>query len=228
MTVGAESRSENMIDSIRVIIACAQPILREGLSRILEADKRIEISAKASDLLDLIKSCEDFKCDIMLLDVDLGGLNHTKMLRLLKKNKSTKVILLLDSDYNENNLLSAIRNGVRGYLFRNTDSNQFIKSIKCVNDGELWVERKTMVKVFESFSISPKDKKSKGSTSIYNLTETQTKIVKLVLAGLSNKNIAKDLYISEKTVKFHLYKIYKQFFVKNRSQLILYFIKKAL
>jgi DNA-binding NarL/FixJ family response regulator len=226
MTVGAESRSENMIDSIRVIIACAQPMLREGLCRILEEDKSIEIVAKASNLPDLVKSCEDFKCDIMLLDVDLGGLNHKKMLSLLKKNKGTKVILILD-DYNENNLLSAIRNGVRGYLFRNTDPNQVIKSIKCVNDCELWVERKTMVKVFESFSISPKDKKSKGSASIYNLTETQTRIVKLVLAGLSNKNIAKDLYISEKTVKFHLYKIYKQFSVKNRSQLILYCIKKG-
>ena len=65
-------------------------------------------------------------------------------------------------------------------------------------------------------------KGKKRKSAVYELTETETKIVKLVLNGLSNKDIAKDLYISEKTVKFHLYKIFKKLSVKNRSALILY------
>ena len=227
MTVKDESYSEKNTKSIRVTVACNYPLLREGLGKILGEDKRIETVAKASNLLDLVQSCEEFKFDILLLDVDLLGLNLTKILDLLKKNKGTKVILILSNDYNEDNLLSAIRYGVRGYLSQNTDSNQLTKAIKSVSDGELWVERKTMAKVLESFSTSHKGKKSKGSSSIYNLTETETKIVKLIFTGLSNKDIARDIYISEKTVKFHLYKIFKKLSVKNRSHLILYGIKQG-
>jgi DNA-binding NarL/FixJ family response regulator len=219
--------SKKNTDSIRVTVACNYPLLREGLNKILKEDKRIEVVATASNLPDLVQSCEEFKFDILLIDVDLRGLNLTKISNLLKKNKNTKVILILADGYNEDNLLSAIRCGVRGYLLKNTDSTQLTKAIQSVNDGELWIERKTMVKVLDSFSTSLKGKKSKGNSSIYDLTETETKIVKLVLTGLSNKDIAKDIYLSEKTVKFHLYKIFKKLSVKNRSSLILYGIKQG-
>ena len=139
---------------------------------------------------------------------------------MLKKNKATKVILIINDDYNENMLINAIRSGVRGYLLKNADSSRLVKAIKAVNDGELWVERKMMIKVIEAFS-SPR-RGAKDGRSIYDLTETETRVVKLVLGGGSNKDIAKNLYLSEKTVKFHLYKIFKKLSVKNRSELILY------
>ncbi|MGH7889693.1 MAG: response regulator transcription factor, partial [Thermodesulfobacteriota bacterium] len=150
------------------------------------------------------------------------------VLQLLKKNKGAKVILIVDHDYDEDTLINSIRYGVRGYILKNTDSRHLTKAIKSVNDGELWVERKMMVKVLDSFSTPPKGKNGKGgSSAIFNLTEAETKIVKLVLTGLSNKDIAKDIYLSEKTVKFHLYKIFKKLSVKNRSELILYGFRKG-
>jgi len=229
MKVENESYPRKMTDSIRITIACKYPFLRDGLGKILEEDKRLEIMAKASNLLDLIESYKEFNSDILLLDVDLLGLNLKKILELLKKNKTTKVILILSDDYDEYSLLAAIRCGVRGYVSQNMDSNQLTKAIQMVSDGELWVERKMMVKVLDSFATLPEGKKGKGGTNtIYNLTETETKIVKLVFTGLANKDIAKDIYLSEKTVKFHLYKIFKKLSVKNRSQLILYGFHKGL
>jgi two-component system response regulator DegU len=209
-------------DVIKVVVACYYPLLREGISKIIEDDKNIEIVDRVSNLLDLVQSCEDCKFDILLLDVDLKGLNLTKILQLLKKNKNAKVVLIVDNDYNENTLISAIRSGVRGYILKNTESKHLTKAIKSVHDGELWVERKMMLKVLEAFSSSSKGKGRKRKSPIYDLTETEAKIVKLVLNGLSNRDIAKDLYLSEKTVKFHLYKIFKKLSVKNRSELILY------
>ena len=96
MTVEDKGYLEKNTDSIRVTVACKHLLLRDGLSKILEGDKRIEVVAKASNLLDLVQSCEEFKSNVLLLDVDLRGLNLTKMLDLLKKNKGTKVILILD------------------------------------------------------------------------------------------------------------------------------------
>jgi len=214
--------SQKKDDLIQVVVACYYPLLREGISKIIGDDKNIEIVRRVSNLLDLVQVCEEFKFDVLLLDIDLKGLNLTKILQLLKKNRNSKVILIVDNDYSENTLISAIRSGVRGYLLKNTESKHLTKAIKSVNDGELWVERKMMVKVLEAFSSSPKIKEKKRKNAVYDLTETETKIVKLVLTGLSNRDIAKDLYLSEKTVKFHLYKIFKKLSVKNRSELILY------
>jgi DNA-binding NarL/FixJ family response regulator len=222
MTTKSSNHLEKNSALIQVVVACYYPLLREGISKIIEDDKNIEIVQRVSNLLDLVQVCEEFKFDVLLLDIDLRGINLTKILQLLKKNKNAKVILIVDNDYNENTLISAIRSGVRGYLLKNTESKHLTKAIKSVNDGELWVERKMMVKVLEAFSSSPKMKGKKRKSAVYELTETETKIVKLVLNGLSNRDIAKDLYISEKTVKFHLYKIFKKLSVKNRSALILY------
>lgn len=222
MTTKSSNHLEKNSALIQVVVACYYPLLREGISKIIEDDKNIEIVQRVSNLLDLVQVCEEFKFDVLLLDIDLRGINLTKILQLLKKNKNAKVILIVDNDYNENTLISAIRSGVRGYLLKNTESKHLTKAIKSVNDGELWVERKMMVKVLEAFSSSPKMKGKKRKSAVYELTETETKIVKLVLNGLSNRDIAKELYISEKTVKFHLYKIFKKLSVKNRSALILY------
>jgi DNA-binding NarL/FixJ family response regulator len=206
--------------ALRIVLACYYPLLVEGVCKILEGDKGIQVVSKVSNVLDLIQACEGLNFDVLLLDVDLQGLNLSKVLQLLKKNKAAKVILVVNGDYNENMLINAIRSGVRGYLLKNADSSRLLKAIKAVNDGELWVERKMMIKVLEAFS-SPRGG-AKGSKSIYDLTETETKVVKLVLNGCSNKDIAKNLFLSEKTVKFHLYKIFKKLSVKNRSELILY------
>jgi len=206
--------------TLRMVLACYYPLLVEGVCKILESDKSIHVVSKISNVLDLVQACEGLNFDVLLLDVDLQGLNLSKVLQMLKKNKAAKVILIINDDYNENMLINAIRSGVRGYLLKNADSSRLIKAIKAVNDGELWVERKMMIKVIEAFS-SPR-RGAKDGRSIYDLTETETRVVKLVLGGGSNKDIAKNLYLSEKTVKFHLYKIFKKLSVKNRSELILY------
>jgi DNA-binding NarL/FixJ family response regulator len=212
--------SKNKPQTVKTIVACRYPLVQEGLSKILEEDKAIKVVSGVSNLIDLIESCKQFDFDILLLGVELKGLNLTKILGLVKKNKSAKVILLIDRDYSENLLINAIRSGVRGYVLKDVDSSHLIKSVKAVFDGELWAERKLMGKVVDGSSYPTKKLEVKGQ--IYDLTETEIKIIKLVLTGMTNREIADELYISEKTVKFHLYKIFKKLTVKNRAGLILF------
>ncbi len=206
--------------TINTIVASRYPLVMEGLCRILEDDKGIKVVSGVSNLIDLVQSSKHFDFDILVLDVELKGLNLTKILDLVKKNKSAKVILLIDNDYSENLLINAIRSGVRGYLLKDANSAELIKSVKAVFDGELWADRKLMGKVVDGSSYPTKKVEVKGQ--IYDLTETEIKIIKLLLRGLTNRKIADDLYISEKTVKFHLYKVFKKLKVKNRSELILF------
>jgi DNA-binding NarL/FixJ family response regulator len=212
--------SKKRAEVVKTIVACRYPLVQEGLSKILEEDKAIKVVSGVSNLIDLIESCKQFDFDILLLGVELKGLNLTKILGLVKKNKSAKVILLIDRDYSENLLINAIRSGVRGYVLKDVDSSHLIKSVKAVFDGELWAERKLMGKVVDGSSYPTKKLEVKGQ--IYDLTETEIKIIKLVLTGMTNREIADELYISEKTVKFHLYKIFKKLTVKNRAGLILF------
>jgi DNA-binding NarL/FixJ family response regulator len=212
--------SKKRAEVVKTIVACRYPLVQEGLSKILEEDKAIKVVSGVSNLIDLIGSCKQFDFDILLLGVELKGLNLTKILGLVKKNKSAKVILLIDRDYSENLLINAIRSGVRGYVLKDVDSSHLIKSVKAVFDGELWAERKLMGKVVDGSSYPTKKLEVKGQ--IYDLTETEIKIIKLVLTGMTNREIADELYISEKTVKFHLYKIFKKLTVKNRAGLILF------
>lgn len=218
--------SNNNAESIKTVVACNFPLLREGISKILEEDELINVVSRVSNLIDLIQSCEESVFHILLLDVEIKGLNLNRILGLMKKNREAKVILIVDSDYNENLLINAIRSGVRGYLVKDTDSKHLIKSVNAVYNGELWVERKLMGKVLDGTTYSTKGIKGKGE--IYDLTETEIKIVKLVLNGYTNKDVANELYISEKTVKFHLYKVFKKLKVKNRSELILFGFRHGL
>ena len=212
--------SKNKPQTVKTIVACRYPLVQEGLSKILEEDKAIKVVSGVSNLIDLVESSKQFDFDILILDVELKGLNLTKIVGLVKKNKSAKVILLIDRDYSENLLINAIRSGVRGYVLKDVDSSHLIKSVKAVFDGELWAERKLMGKVVDGSSYPTKKLEVKGQ--IYDLTETEIKIIKLVLTGMTNREVADELYISEKTVKFHLYKIFKKLTVKNRAGLILF------
>jgi len=224
----SRSRSSSKNGNVNIILAINNRLLREGISKILNEDQRIQIIAAPSNLIDLIESCEKCIFDILLLDVDLKALNLNKILRLLKKNKSGKAILLFGDKYDEDVLINSILLGVRGYLLKDDGSDHLKKAINAVSDGQLWVGRKMMCKALDAFLHLPNGKRTIGDSSLYNLTETELKVVKMVLNGGSNKNIASDLYLSEKTVKFHLYKVFKKLSVKNRSELILYGFRKGI
>ncbi len=212
--------------SIKTLVTCPYSLYGEGVSKILCEDKKVDVVSVVSTLIDLIEFSKQKKFDILLLDVELKGLNLSKILSLVKKNKNAKVILLIDNDYSENLLINGIRSGIRGYLQKNVEASELIRSVHAVFDGELWAERKLMGKVVDGSTYPTKEVNLKGQ--IYDLTETEIKIIKLVLTGMTNKEVADDLYISEKTVKFHLYKVFKKLALKNRSELMLFGFRSGL
>ncbi|MEM7007619.1 MAG: response regulator transcription factor [Thermodesulfobacteriota bacterium] len=211
---------------VKVIVACPFPIYAESVSTLLESDKRINVVGAVSNLINLIEATKKKSFDILLIDAELKGLNLNKILELARKNKSARVILLVDDEYSENLLISGLRSGIRGYINKKENSKELIKAIIAVYDGELWADRKIMGKVVDGKSYPTNEFNLKGQ--IYDLTETEIKIIKLVLKGMTNKEIATGLYISEKTVKFHLYKVFKKLSLKNRSELMLFGFQNGL
>jgi two-component system, NarL family, response regulator DegU len=219
-----------MSDLNRVVVACENTLLREGISKMLHEDEGIQIVAEASNLLELVQSCEEFQFDILLLDVELKGLNLSKILESVRnRNKNSgKVVLIIDDKFDEDDLINAILSGIRGYLSKDSNSNQLKRAVSFVHDGQLWVERKIMCKALEAFLSNHKRIRNKRNSSIYHLSKTELRILKVALKGQSNKQIAREVFLSEKTVKFHLYKIFRKLSVKSRSELILYGYRKGI
>jgi DNA-binding NarL/FixJ family response regulator len=217
-----------MSDLTRLVVACENTLLREGISKMLNEDEGVQIVAEVSNLLELIQSCEEFRFDILLLDVTLQGLNLSRILESFRNKNGRKVLLIIDDKFDEDDLVNAIFSGVRGYLSKDSNSNQLKTAVHAVNDGQLWVERKIMCNALEAHLYNCKSINKKRHSSIYDLSKTELKILRMVLRGQSNKQIARDVFLSEKTVKFHLYKIFKKLSVKNRSELILYGYRKGI
>jgi DNA-binding NarL/FixJ family response regulator len=212
----------------RILVACENTLLREGISKILHEDEGIQVVAEACNLLELIQFCEEFQFDILLLDADLQGLKLSKILESIRNKSGCKVILIIGDKFDEDQLIDAILLGVRGYLSKDSNSNQLKSAINFVSDGQHWVKREIMTKALEASSYTPNGRGKRANAPIYNLTKTELKIFKMVLEGHSNKQIARDVFLSEKTVKFHLYKIFRKLAVKNRSELILYGYRKGI
>ena len=217
-----------MSDLTKIALACENMLLREGISKMLSEDNGIQIVAEVSNLLELIQSCEESCFDVLLLDVTLPGLNLSRILGSVRNKNGGRVLLIVDDKFDEESVVDAILSGVRGYLSKDSNSSQLKRAVHAVRDGQLWVERRILCNAIEAHVRKCKSISSKRHSSIYDLSKTELKILKMVLRGQSNKQIASAIFLSEKTVKFHLYKIFKKLAVKNRSELILYGYRKGI
>ena len=224
--IGTRRSAKNK--KIDLIVASGNRLFREGITTILKEDMSIEVLSEVSNPLEVIQSCQEHSFDILLISVDIKGLNLKKVLQMVKTKITGKVLLIVDGQYDENELVDAISFGLRGYVLKDANSSQLMKAIRAVHEGQLWIERSIMGKAFDAISHPHTKRKRSRNGKLYDLTDTELNIVKMVATGDSNKEIAKNLYLSEKTVKFHLYKVFKKLSLKSRSQLILHCFRNGM
>ncbi len=225
-TTGTRRPGKNK--KIDLILATSNRLFREGIATIVKEDNSIEIVSEVSNPLEVIQSVREYSFDILLMSVDIKGLNLKKVLQMVKKKNNGKVLVIVDRQYDEDELVNAISLGLRGYVLKDANSSLLRKAIKAVHEGQLWVERSIMGKAIDVISNPQAKRKRSHSSRLYDLTDSELNIVKMVASGDSNQEIAKNLYLSEKTVKFHLYKVFKKLSLKSRSQLILHCFRNGM
>ncbi len=194
----------------------------------LRQEKGIEIVGEAANGLQAINVISDLKPDVALLDIIMPEMDGIKVLPVIReKSPKTKAIMLTVAS-DEAMILKALKAGARGYLPNDVGISDLIMAIKAVHQGELWVARKLMTRFFEREAIaSPKGEDRTGKTK-EGLTPREQEVLRLLTKGSTNKEIAKALFISEKTVKSHLNSIFRKLNVSRRLQAILYAIRRGL
>jgi DNA-binding NarL/FixJ family response regulator len=192
---------------VKVAICCQVHLYAEGLCKLLEDDDEIIVLGVA-DNNDDIEKLIDMGPDIVVTDIP----SRKSVLHAMSGDKR-KNILLVNSDFTTlggDNLRSMITEGIGGLLPKDSDSKVFHKAIKKLYGGELWLDRQTMREVFSG---------DKQVSHGINLTKKESEILVHVCEGLSNKEIANKLFISEQTVKSHCNHLFKKFGVKSRLKL---------
>ena len=205
---------------IKVVIADDHTLFRDGLRKILSMEKDILVVGEAGNGDEVAKVVERAKPDVLLLDLKMPkGDVVQNLLDVGARNPATRVIILTAFS-DEENVLNAAKGGAKGYVPKGVPSATLIQAIKVVYGGSYWIDKElpsweTFEEIVQGQSVT-REAAPRMDESIKALTKREMEILKLVAEGLTNEEIGKKIFISEKTVKTHLTNIFDKLKVNNR------------
>jgi DNA-binding NarL/FixJ family response regulator len=207
----------------RVLIADDQTLFRNGLARLLDEDPRVDVVGQAVDGADAVKQALKLKPDVVLMDLKMPNMDGVEATRQIRAQLPDMKILILTTFDADNHVLQALEAGVSGYVLKDSVSEAIITSIQAVVSGERVMAGAVANRVLDMLTgaATPKE--------FYDgLTTREVEILKLLAAGMANKQIAYRLKISEKTVRNHVSNMYQKLNIYDRSQAVLYAVRKGL
>lgn len=204
---------------IQIVIADDHPLLREGLRRILEFEEGIEVVAEVGDGQGAINAARNMTFDILLMDLNMPGVNGLEAGRVIRREFPEIGILVLTVDDSDEKVFQVLQIGVAGYLLKDVDTKTLIQSIRKVYAGEPILSPSVTGKLLHQLTHPAPLKNTFG------LSDREMEILQYVVRGSSNREIGTALFISEKTVKNHLSSIYRKLSVEDRTQAALKAVK---
>ncbi|MET3695882.1 LuxR family two component transcriptional regulator [Bacillus oleivorans] len=207
---------------IKLMLVDDHAILRDGLRNLLEVEEDIKVVGEAVSGEDALHKIGDCGPDVVLMDINMPKMNGVEVTGLLKKKFPDTKVLILTMHSHDEYFMSAIREGADGYLLKDAPFDQVIEAIRTVARGQS-VIHPTMTKKLLNFH---QQKWQEEESTV--LTDREKDVLQCLVEGLSNKEIAEKLFISDKTVKIHVSKIFKKLNVKSRSQVVIYAVQHQL
>ncbi len=211
------------MNKIRVMIADDHAMVRQGLKTIIELEDDIEVVSQAANGEQAVLLARSDKPDIILMDINMPVLNGLQAIKILKEENSDCKIIVLTLHQDREYLFRTIQLGCEGYVLKDAESSVLIEAIRNVYHNQTYIQPNMtgeLVKEFNRITLIEQD-----SSITKNMTNREIEVLKLIADGLINKEIAKKLFISEKTVKNHISNIFKKLDVNDRTQAAIYAFK---
>ncbi len=210
--------------NIKVLVVDDHQVVREGLRRILELDKEIEVVGEARSGEEAIAKATAVAPDVVIMDVRMPECNGVEATAALQqKLPQAKVLILTVSEENED-LFNAVRAGARGYLLKSAELDGIVSAIRVVAAGDVIITPVMAAKMMNELRHVSKNK----TKDEVELSDRERQVTQLVAQGANNKEIAASLSVSEATVKAHLKAILEKLHVKNRAQAVAKAMAKGL
>jgi DNA-binding NarL/FixJ family response regulator len=215
-------------EPIRVLIVDDHALFRRGLEIVLAGEPDVELVGQAGDGDEAVRKATELVPDVVLLDVRMpksGGIEACAAIK--SAVPSAKVIMLTSSD-EEADLYGAIRAGANGYLLKEISIDEVATGIRAVYEGESLISPGMASKLLSEFAVMIKKSDGRPAVPPPRLTDRELQVLKLVARGLNNREIARNLYISENTVKNHVRNILDKLQLHSRMEAVFYAMREKL
>jgi DNA-binding NarL/FixJ family response regulator len=203
--------------TIRVLVADDQSMVRAGFRMLLAGEEDIEVVAEASNGLEAVDKAARFKPAVVLMDIrmpELDGLQATR--RILAADDAARILILTTFDLDEY-VYEALRAGASGFVLKDDSPEQLLAAIRTVAGGDALLSPAITKRVIQKFARTPRPSPPK---ELDDLSEREREVFRLIARGLSNAEIAQELYISETTVKTHITHILQKLNLRDRVQAV--------
>jgi DNA-binding NarL/FixJ family response regulator len=209
---------------IRLVIADDHPFILVALNTLFQAEEDMQVLARCRNGTEAMQAVRQHQPDILILDIQMPGKNGLAVLRELQQEKLPTRVVLLTAALDEDEVLEAIRLGVRGVMLKEMAPQLLLQCIRQVHAGGEWLERQSVSRALDK--LLRRETATRQVTAV--LSPRELEVVRLVSDGLRNKEIAVQLSVSEGTVKIHLHHIYEKLQVGSRLELLRYVQKQGL
>ncbi len=213
---------------MRVLLVDDHALFLEGLQKLLTG-RGVQVVGTARDGLEGLEKARQLAPDLILMDIRMPGCNGLTATRLIKAEKPEVKIVMLTTSTDEADLFEAIKSGACGYLLKSLEAEPFMTYLQGVMRGEAAVSREMAGALLKEFARQTGTGGAAPDSSTEEaLTPRQLEILQLIAEGISYKDIAGRLCLSEHTVKYHLGEIMQRLHLKNRSQVLAYAARSGL
>jgi DNA-binding NarL/FixJ family response regulator len=225
--VDARPRVATASEPIRVLIVDDHALFRRGLEMVLAQEPDIELCGEASDGTEAVAKAEETLPDIVLMDVRMPRRSGIEACTAIKDvAPSARIIMLTISD-EEGDLYEAIKAGATGYLLKEISIDEVATAIRAVAGGQSLISPSMASKLLTEFATLIK-REDRQQVPVPRLTDRELEVLRLVARGLNNKDVAKQLYISENTVKNHVRNILEKLQLHSRMEAVVYAVREKL
>jgi DNA-binding NarL/FixJ family response regulator len=208
---------------IRVLIADDHPVVRQGLRTFLGVQDDIEVVGEAADGAEAVRLTESLGPDVVLLDLKMPGVDGQTALEELRARGLPARVLVLTSVAESSHVLPAVRAGAVGYLYKDVDPQALVQAIRAVRDGNVLFAPEAAAAVLGGDAAA-----ANPPPGLADLTEREREVLVEIARGQSNREIARALVVSEKTVKTHVSNVLMKLGVADRTQAALFAVRHGL
>jgi len=196
--------------AIRVLLADDHPVVRSGIRAELDGAEGIEVVGEASSGDEALRLVEELRPDILVLDVVMPGVDGVETTRLLRERHPDLRILALSAYHDDEYVFGLLSAGAVGYVLKEEALDTIVEAIRAASRGETWLSKRVQEKVV---------RRAMGEEEV-PLTKRELEVLRLLARGWSNARIAQELFVSERTVRFHVGNILGKLGVESRTEAV--------
>jgi DNA-binding NarL/FixJ family response regulator len=212
-------------DPIRVLVVDDHAVVREGLRTFLELQDGIEVVGEAADGEQAVTQATELEPDVILMDLLMPGLDGIGAMRALRERSSPSRVIVLTSFLDDERLMPALRAGAAGYLLKDVEPAELARAVRSACADEALIDPTVAARLLQTLSS---EQPGAARDGIEQLTRREREVLELIALGHSNKRIALELGVAEKTVKTHVGHLLAKLGVSDRTQAALFAVAHGL